>query len=371
MIKQEDLQKLLEFEGNGSQVVSLYLDVDLGQQTNEVIKKQAKSLLKEGGAADKDAAAIEQFLDLSYDWSKPGLAIFSCVDQDFFRAFPSAVSFRNRVRIGKRPYVKPLNHLLDYYAHYGVIVVDRIGARFFEYNLGELIDSAGIMGEDVRKLKIGGGTSRGGSSTTSGQRGGVSGRREEEVAQRNLRDAASAAQQFFANKPIRRLFLGGTTENVAQFRDYLSKQWQSRIAGTFAMDMTAGEHEISQLSLDLLTEANAKREQKLVEDLITAAAKGTNAVIGLDATLQSVSQGRVQILVISDGFRTPGYADERANYLTVYASDSSPYGGELESVEDVVEAAVSRTVEQGGSVEIITGNDELERYGRIGAILRY
>jgi hypothetical protein len=37
----------------------------------------------------------------------------------------------------------------------------------------------------------------------------------------------------------------------------------------------------------------------------------------------------------------------------------------------VVEAAVSRTMEQGGHVEVISDNVELERAGWIGALLRY
>ena len=372
MLRQEDLQDLLSFDGGESPVVSLYLDADTSQQTNEVIKKQARALLKEADGINDDVEAIEHYLNLSYDWNSPGLAVFSCAGSNFFRAYPSAISYRNRLRIGRRPHVKPLTHLFDNYAHYGVIVVDRIGARFFEYHLGELMDSEGTMGDDVRKQKLGGGSSRGGgASTTTGQRGGQGGRHEEEVVQRNLREAAAAAQQFFATKPIRRLFLGGTAENVAQFREQLSKQLQSQIAGTFAIDMTAGEHEIRQHSLELLQQANAEREQKLVNSLITAAAKGGNAVVGLEATLTTVSEGRVQTLVVSDGYRSAGFSNEEGGQLSAFESVSSPYDNPLTPVADIVEEAVSRTMDMGGSVEIISDNPKLEEAGRIGALLRY
>lgn len=373
MIRQEDVQELLAFDAGKDSVVSLYLDADTSQQTSETIKLQVRALLKEANGLDKDVKAIEDFFDFSYDWSNPGLAIFSCAEQNFFRAYPSAVSYRNRIRVGKKPHVKPLTHLLDYYSHYGVIVVDRVGARFFEYHLGELEDSAGTAGDDVRKLKLGGGSARGGGlSPASGQRGGEGARREEEIVQRNLREAAAAAQQFFASKPIRRLFLGGTNENIAQFREFLSKQMQSRIAGTFAIDMTAGEHEIRELSLDLLREANLEREKVLVRNMITTAAKGGNAVLGLSATLRTVSEGRVQTLVISDGYRTPGFVHEDTLYLTTSESDAEPLGkGKVDQVDDIVEAAVSRTMEQGGNVEIVVDNAELDKAGRIGAVLRY
>lgn len=371
MIRQEDVQELLALDAGEATVTSLYLDVDTSQQSSDLIKKQARALMKEGGVGDKEAEAIEQYLDFTYDWTKPGLAIFTFGDQDFFRAYPSAVSFRNRVRVGRRPYVKPLNHLLDHYAHYGVIVVDRIGAKFFEYHLGELQDAGGTMGDDVRKQKLGGGSSRGGgASSATGRRGGQGGRHEEEVVNRNMRDAATVASSFFASKPIRRLFLAGTNENVALYRDYLPKQLQSCIAGTFPADMTAGEHEIRERSLALLKEANAERERKMVKTMITTAAKGGNAVVGLDATLKALNDGRVQTLVISDGYRAGGYRDDSAGYLSAYAGDS-PYGTAMAATDDVVEAAVSRAMEMGGHVEIISDDEALEGVGRIGALLRY
>lgn len=373
MIRQEDIQELLAFEAGEAKVISLYLNADTSQQTNETIKLQARALLKEANGLDSDSKAIEQYLDFSFGWDKPGLAVFSCAEQDFFRAFPSAVSYRNRIRISNKPHVKPLAHFLDHYAHYGVIVVDRIGARFFEYHLGELQNAAGFMGEDVRKLKHGGGSTRGGGvSSATGQRGDQGGRHEEEVALRNLRDSATEAQRFFAKKPIRRLFLGGTAENVAQYRELLSKRLQSCLAGSFAIDMNAGEHEVRQRSLELLQEANAEREKRLVEQMVTLAAKGSTAVLGLDGTLQAVNEGRVQTLVISDGYRTPGYVHEGSRYLLVRESDEIPFvNGGKTKVNDVVEEAVARTMEQGGHVEIISDNPELDGAGRIGALLRY
>jgi len=373
MFGQQDVQELLAFEAGEGKVTSLYLDTDLTKQTSETIKLQTRALLKECEVSKEDADAIEAYLDLSYEWNQPGLAVFSCQQSDFFRAYPSNVAFRNRLRLGKTPHVKPLTHLLDHYAHYGVIVVDRIGDRFFEYHLGELRDSAGTMCDEIRKLKVGGGSSRGGSSTSAtGQRGGQGGRHEEEVALRNMRDSAAVAQRFFDNKPIRRLFLGGTSENVAQFREQLARKYQSRLAGTFPIDMTAGEHEIRERSLQLLKEVNARREQKLVQQLITTAAKGGNGVVGLPATLRAVSEGRVQTLIISDGYRRPGYTHPETNYLTAFINEAVSFDpASLAKVDDIVDLAVSRTMEQGGHVELVADSEELENAGQIGALLRY
>lgn len=368
MFNQQQLQELLSFDNGGSKVCSLYLDTDNTQQSIDTIKLQVKGMIKEAHLEDEGAVGvIEKYLNHSYDWSKPGLAIFTSTDGSFFRAYPVSVSFRNRFRVGHKPYVKPLAHLLDNFAHYGVILVDRVGARFFEYHLGELQATEGVMGEDVRKLKKGGG------SSAVGMRGGQSGgRQEQEAINRNLRDAAEAAGDFFASRPIRRLFLGGTAETVAQFSELLPKKLQSCVAGTFAIDMSAGEHEVRGQSLALLHKANVEREKRLVQSMITSAhSKGGNGVVGLDDTLQAVSEKRVQTLIASDGFRAPGYIHEESGFVVANLAKSPLAEDELTPVDDVVDAAAAQTMNNGGEVELIAGNADLERVGRIGAILRY
>ena len=367
MFTQANLQELLSFDAGEANVLSLYLSADVGQETREAIKLRVRGLLREVGAADSaDATAIERYFDHTHDWSKPGVALFSCTAHNFWRVYPTAVAFRNRIRATRKPYVKPIAHLLDFYAHYGVVLVDKLGARFFEYHLGELQADGGTLGEDVRKLKSGGG------SSAVGTRGGGDGiRQEQEAIQRNLREAAHEAAEFFTARPIRRLFLGGTAENVAHLREFLPKQLQSCVAGSLAIEMDTPEHEVRQRTLTLLHEANATREAKLLDEMVTAAAKNGHAVTGLEATLQAVFEARVHTLILSDGYRTHGY-EYASGYLSPnVVIDKAEAAGEPQELEDVVEAAVARTLATGGHVEVITENPLLERHGRIGALLRY
>jgi len=368
MINQEQLQELLSYENGSQKMLSLYLDTDCTQESMETIKLRVKGMLKEAQVnMGKGTEAIEKYLNHSYDWSQPGLALFTNEDGTFFRDYPTAVSYRNRLRVGQKAYIKPLAHLLDHYAHFGVILVDRIGARYFEYHLGELQSADGFMGDDVRKLKKGSG------SSAVGMRGGQGGgfRHEEETVQRNLRNAAATAEEFFHKKPIRRLFLGGTAETISQFRDELPKQLQSCFAGAFTIDMNAGEHEVRRQTLALLNKTNVEREQRMVKSMLDAQAQGGNAVIGLDDTLQAVSDKRVKSLIISDGFRTPGYAHGDSDFVTANLARSPLSPEEMTEIDDVVDTAVALTMTQGGHVEIVSDNPDLESAGRIGAILRY
>ncbi len=366
MITQEQFQALLSFEPAEAKVLSLYLSTDSGEESIEAIKLKAKNLLREVSGLEEDVQAIETYLNHTYDWSSAGLVIFSSQGGAFFQAFPTAVSFQNRLRTALKPYLKPLAHLLEYYAHYGVILVDRVGARFFAYHLGELEDSNGYMGEEIHKLKQGRG------SSAVGRRGGTGGAsREEENARRNLRESAAAAADFFANKPIRRLFLGGTAENIAQFRELLPKQMQSCLAGTLTIDMNAGEHEVREEAINLLQAANTEREKKLVKSLLDAQAGGGNAVLGLDNTLEAISNRRVQSLIVSDGYQMPGFVDHSSGFIVANLAKSPLSERELTAVDDVIDSAFTLSLNQGAHVEVIRNDPDLDNAGKIGALLRF
>jgi peptide chain release factor subunit 1 len=125
------------------------------------------------------------------------------------------------------------------------------------------------------------------------------------------------------------------------------------------------------VTLALLREANSLREEKLISKMIDAHGQGGQAVLGLDETLQAVSDKRVQTLIISDGYRTHGYFQPESGYVVANLTKSPLSDRELTETEDVIEEAVAQTMAQGGHVEIVTDNPALEQAGRIGAILRY
>jgi len=311
MITQNEMQELLSYSADEhGQIVSVYLNSNRGEEPVDLIKQRLRGLMKEASVNGQGGKAVEKYLNQSYDWSQPGLALFAAADGDFFRAFPTAVSFRNRVRKGSKPHVKPLAHLLDHYAHYGVILIDRVGARFYNFHLGELQNKEGFLGENVRSRKEGGG------SAAVGMRGGKSGARHENAAiEHNLRQAAEAAVEFFNEHTIRRLFIGGTSKTVAQFSDMLPTQLQSCLAGTFAIHANARDDLVQKQTLVLLREANEQSECKLVTSMIDAAAQKGLGVAGLDDTLQAVSDNRVQTLLVSDGFRAYGYIQSESGYV--------------------------------------------------------
>jgi len=366
MLTERDLQELLDFKSQHP-VLSVYLNTDPALGSSDVYKLKLRSNLKDVNLPE-DTSNIKRYFDHEYDWSGRSVAVFSCVPDDFFRVYPIAVSVRSRVRISNRTHVKPLADLLAYYGGYGVALIDKQGARLFSFHMGELREQEGILGESVRRVKHGGG------SQSSGRRGSGAGQtsHSEEVTDRNMKDAADFASQFFSENNVRRVLIGGTDDNIAAFRTQLPKSWQSLIVGTFPISMTASHSDVMARAMEVGRQFAEKEEQRLLEAVITSAAKKRGGVIGLDETLKAIHEGRVQSLLISEGFRAEGYRCKSCGYITAQEMDECVFcGAQLEKINDAVELAVHNVLQDGGEVEVLHNNPTLKDKGNIGGMLRY
>lgn len=366
MFSDVDLKELLEFKA-GSPILSVYLNIDPSEGSADTYKLRLRSMLK-GINMPADVYSVERYFDHEHDWSGRGSAVFSCEPEGFFRAYSFAVPLRDRIRLSNRPHVKPLADLMDSYGGYGVVLVDKQRARLFNFHLGELRKQAEWGGESVRRTK------RGGGSQAAGRRGGIAGQTNyvEELAERNMKEAAEFASRFFAENNVRRVLIGGSEDNITPFRLQLPKAWQSLVVGTFSMPLSASQPEVLERAIEVGKQAEKRREVLIVESVMTGAAKGRGAVIRLDDTLSAVHEGRVQTLIIREGFRAPGYRCQGCGYLTAHQLDICPFCGKsFEQIPDAVEMAVREVMQEGGEVEVVHNNDGLINFGGIGALLRY
>jgi len=365
MLTDRDIHGLLNYS-SPVPMLSVYLNTSPSEGGSDAQKLQLRMLLEDVNMPEDQAAVLKHFEQLR-DAKGRGLAMFSNAAEGYFKGYPLAVPVRSRVFVGDHPYVKPLADLLDIYGSYAVALVDKQGARLFHFHLGELIEQEGIVGDEVRQTR--GKT----SSSNPGGRGGVSGqsRFNDEVTARNLRQAADFSARFFDEVHTRRILIGGTDETLAQFRQYLPKAWQSLVVGTFPMSMTASHTDVLTRAMQIGQEAEKQRETALVENMLTAAAKGQDGAVGLEATLAAVHDGRVQTLIVQEGLRLPAYQCEGCSHLLTRSTDSCLFCGKsFVKIEDAVELAVRKVMQTGGEVEIVRDNPTLQEIG-IGALLRY
>ena len=360
MYQENTLRELLEITAPNA-VLSVYLNIEPSQGNAEAYRLRLRNLLKEVHLTH-DAQAVELFFNRQFDGTGRGVAVFSCAEKGFLQVFSLAMPVHDAAYVGNRPNVRPLAALLDDYGGYGVVLVDQQGARLFYFHLGELQEQDGTLGEEVKHKKGG---------EDSAFRGGQT-RAQEELVERNMREAAAFAIKFFEEKHIRRVLIGGSEHNAASFRSQLPKAWQSLVVGTFPMSMTASHTEVLARALEVGNQAERKREEHLVERLITAAAKASGAVAGLEDTLEAVNNAQVKTLVIMQDHHQPGFRCLDCRFLASSSAETCDgCGGVAEAVPDIVTLAVSSVLAHGGDVETIHESSLLDKAGKIGAFLRY
>ena len=119
-------------------------------------------------------------------------------------------------------------------------------------------------------------------------------------------------------------------------------------------------------------EAERLKQTRLVQMIVTSEAKGQAGVIDLEDTLNAVHDGRIQTLVIRDGYRAPGYRCQGCGYLTTEMLSSCPFcENEFEKITDAVELAVRRVMRDGGEVEVLRDIEVEQEFDQVGALLRY
>jgi len=361
MFTTDELRELVEFRSTSAPVLSVYLNVDPTQHTTEEYRLILRGLLKEAGndAAPEDIAEVEKYFDFEYDWQGKGVVVFSCREENFWKVSSLAVPVPNQVYVGPRPYIRPLSEVLDDYSRYGVVLVDREGARLFLFEQGKLQETTGTMGELPKRHK------KGGWAAQKYQR------RADEHAQRNLREAAELTAKFFAGGRCNRLILGGTEDNVTQFEAMLPKSLRNIVVGSFAIDTGASESDVLDRSLEVIRQVEREQEKQLVEQLIAGWKRG-QAVVGLSDTIAAIQEQRVHTLLVIGDYGEAGYRCESCHYLTLQERTACPLcGGEIKRTDDIVDHAVHRAMEQGVEVEVVRDSEDLEKVGKIGAILRY
>jgi len=369
MFTKDDLRELAAYEAE-EPLLSIYLNVDPTERTRDECKLALRKILKDVGseASSEDVQAVRDFFDHQYDWSGRGVAVFSGAYNGFWRTYSLAVPVPSTAIVARKPYISPLVALMDTYGSHITAVVNRQGVRLLCFESGELSETAEWWGEDVRKLKKGRGSSGG-----PGRRGGapVSGRHEEEVAQRNIRQAIEETERFIHKCDPQYVILAGADPTLSQFEEELPKHLQDLVVGTMNADVNTSEVELKERSLEMLRNVEQERQKALVDAVFTAAAKGERGVIRLADTLGAAHEGRIQTLVVAQGFRKPGYRCENCGYITDQALEKCPFCGEdFLEIPDAAEALVTQVIENGGQVEIVEDHPKIEEFG-VGALLRY
>jgi DNA-binding transcriptional MerR regulator len=363
MMQERDLQELAELKSATAPILSLYLNADPHRRSSEEHKLSLRRLLSQAanqGAAQADVERIERFFEHEYNRQGRGVACFSQQKLGFWREYELLVPVEDFVFLGQRPYIFPLSDIWDNYGRFGVLMVDREGARAFIYHLGALEDSAGTLGEEVKRHK------QGGWAAQKLQR------YEDQAAAHNLKGAAAWADDFLRERNVERVVLSGSDGNLALFRDLAPRALQDKVIGQINLDMNTTPVEVWEHAFLVAQAAQRRAESDLLQQVVTAARKGGAGATGLTDTLAAMQANRIHQLLVDRNLHAAGNQCANCGALVVDPLKTCPYcNGKLAATADVVNLVLSRATETGVKVAVLEPSSQLTEVGGIAAVLRY
>lgn len=368
----------------GSWILSVYLNLDPQVRANRrgAHKLVLDQMLKDLEVDLEDPQKVAHFqedaewvrnqveLHIPKGWS---LVLFCDLSEGYTYQEDLPVRLPNGAWYERRPYIRPLLDAWKEYERTGIVVADREKARLLVASMGEVEEVEEAFQTPAVRHRATAGTDHMRSQM-------VFQRRAATWSHWFLKEVADSLHDMIEEYKIDRVVLAGPEDVTAELRRILPKGVLARVVARVRAPVTAKPKELLEAVTPVLRELDANREKELVSECITAARKAQSespkAVLGLDAVLHAVNQGRVYQILVPVGFSAPGWHCAGCDVLLDHAPTEQvcPYcSGSLSAMDDVVWAACDRVLALGGKVEEIGADgakETLRKDGPLGAFLR-
>jgi peptide subunit release factor 1 (eRF1) len=343
------LRRLAEFEPTALPVLSVYLDMrpqatgeDPGRRASLTILRDRLRAIEgtlgpRGEGFDSfhaDADRIQAFLDDDFDRSSQGLAIFACSGAGLWETVEAGTPFEDEVGADAVPQLFQLARLLEEQESVVVAVADTNTARLFLSRVGRL-EGVGGPDEDSTHFQK---RSMGGWSQANYQR---------HIAKHHAdfaQEAAGAIERLVDRHGAERVILAGDEVAMTPLMDALSERVRALVGDTLRVDIRAPREDVAAEIAPVLKHMEAEASSATADRVVAAVRSDGLGVAGLDATLEALGNGQVDLLVVDADAQLDG---ERRNELIRLAATS------------------------GAEVEVVEGHAGMDRLGGVGALLRY
>ncbi len=371
------VESLSKFRSERFLTTSFYLNTDKSRMTKKEVSLSFKNLLSSGySQLDEMELSKEKKESLSRDmerintfcagslvsYNHPGLAIFSCSGHNFWQSFNLSSPPRNRVIFDRNPYVRPLSATLDEHNRIFALTLDRREAKYYEIFTGEIRLLDTLTSDVPSKVREGGWE-------------GYESKRIERHIDAHLFDhfkkIAQKAFNLFQKNHFDWLLISCHQKYRADFEPLLHPYLKTRLKAWIKALPSDSPAEVLKESLEIEKTLKKQEEDEVVQRLVSELEKGGRAVSGLKNTLASLNRGEVQTLVITRSFSQQGRTCPQCHFLYIDELLCPSCQRKTEKVVDVVDEAVEAALDKNCGVKHLTPPSRLNKYGKIGAFLRY
>jgi peptide subunit release factor 1 (eRF1) len=375
MATQEQLDRIIRFDGDGLPVVSLYVGVepDGSPQSDGGVHARVNSLLGPVRALARDRSLehdarmsirgdVERVIRASTEerW-KPGMmAIFSCSGRNFFEEVSLPRSIRDRMMVDGTPWVRPMLAVLEEYHRMAVVIADDATAQVWALYLREIRQIQRLRDPALRKPDYAYGMAEHRVH-----------HKAEELAERHYRRVATTLADIFRVEGFDLLAVGGHPHELSTFIEFLPRQLQDRIAGTFTIDAGTATPADVRRNAELIMDHYEQQEQRgLVAEIVEAVAQRRRAALGVEPCLWAGTVAAVQKLAVQEGAEAPGVVCDRDGWMALSGASCPLCGQPTRATADVLDELIEAVIDDSGSIAHVRVDTELRRH-LVGARLRF
>jgi peptide subunit release factor 1 (eRF1) len=377
MITRDDIRELATFHSPEACALTFYYQpsTPLNRTHREdsiLVKDLIRDALREvekngsqSAYARTDLKRINDLLETLHGNGGKAKAIFACSQQNFWREFdvPAQLPKTNLI-FNQRFHLKPLASVLDGASRSCIVIADRAKARIFEMVNNDIVEKQDFVNFLPHRVK---------SDGWGGYDGGHAERSKLNEAMVHFKTIADYITGYFERGECDRLLIGCADELWPEIHPHLHPYAKQRLVGHFRINYKlATPEEVKQLSQAMLRDYEAERKQNLIREVIDEAHGNRLGAIGLRRVLRSLELGEVQTLLLASNFQAPGVKCYHCGHMDYHVSTECVVCGKPNTnLEDIGDAIVGYAIRGGIEIVYIQDDEQFDRIGRIGALLRF
>lgn len=377
MITREEIRQLAQIESPSGCAISFYFQPQTPKDKShreeailvkDLVKEAVRKAERNGNhqALRNDLEKILGIAEHMHGNHSRGKVIFACGEQEIWREMDAPARLgRSTIIVNSRFHLKPLVAAYSGLPRTCIALVDRQKARIFSLQQNELTQKPELEFGTMPKV--------GKSDGFNGYDGGHRERHVENEVMHHFKQFAESLQLLLNREKFESLLIGCRDETWPEVEPHLHTYVKQRLVGRFLVDPgMAGGEEVRDHAERILGKHRISKQQALIREVAGEAQRNARGAVGLRHVLNALERQEVQTLLVSRDFRAEAVECTNCGHLdTRMVKNCAICGRETREISDVSDALVDLAIRNGADIRFVDGDAELERVGRVGALLRF
>ena len=248
------------------------------------------------------------------------------------------------LRAGRRPWLEPLESMIEAHQRYGVLLLDASAARFYEVFLDQIEE---LKPEPAAPPLT------------------------QDPTHRRLASLARQLTDLVRARGLERVILSAPPELETALIGHLPSAAQDNLIVDSRLSPGMEPSEILKVVALGQSQSRAVRESVMVHRLFDGVRAGGGAVAGLAETLGALRRGEIRLLLVREGLVRMGRRCPHCLALSLSGKKCHYCWLETEPVFDMIAELVEQALDQGCEVLRVAHDRGLDAHGGIGAELRF